>query len=510
MAAVHEARQEDPRTDASSRRRRSLRRRRPVPASAEPLADTPIRRWAVWALLGDIESAVVAGIIARIGRFGFDDAVLANDLVRVPYAVLAFGLAALWPIATALSGAYGYRVALFGVEELRRLLRAAVGLLAFVGVAHFMFQLELARGFVGIFIPLVVVLSALWRMLLRVRISRGNRRGLDRHRAVVVGPTEEIERVLLALETMPGSPIDLVAFAADDLGPADHTPTLLDGVHRLPDRGAIATLAADGVPFDLVLRAGRPAADEMWGLARTAHEHRAALAMAPDRNDHSNVAWSYLPLGSTPLLLVETPAMHPGHRVAKEVFDRVTATALTVVLAPVLAAIALTILVRDGRPIFFRQERVGRDGTTFRCWKFRTMVPDAEARLKDLEDRNVAGGPLFKVPDDPRVTKTGRFLRAHSLDELPQLCNVLAGDMSLVGPRPPLAVEVATYDERAARRLLVKPGMTGLWQVQGRSDLPWDEGVYLDLLYVDHWSPLLDLVIMARTLRTIIRPAGAY
>jgi lipopolysaccharide/colanic/teichoic acid biosynthesis glycosyltransferase len=138
------------------------------------------------------------------------------------------------------------------------------------------------------------------------------------------------------------------------------------------------------------------------------------------------------------------------------------------------------------------------------------MHRDADDRLADLLALNEADGPLFKIRDDPRITRIGSFLRNHSLDELPQFFNVILGSMSVVGPRPPLPNEAATYNEREARRLLVKPGITGLWQVEGRSDLPWDEAVYLDLLYVEHWSPLLDLAIIARTVRAVIRPAGAY
>jgi exopolysaccharide biosynthesis polyprenyl glycosylphosphotransferase len=248
----------------------------------------------------------------------------------------------------------------------------------------------------------------------------------------------------------------------------------------------------------------------MWSLARRSHELGVGLAIAPSRSDASNVAFSYVPLGSTPMMLVETPALKPAHRVAKAVFDRTGAAVALVVLSPLLALIALAVLVRDGRPVFFRQARVGRNGATIPVRKFRTMDRDAEARLGDLSERNEAAGPLFKMRDDPRVTRTGAFLRRYSLDELPQLVNVLTGTMSLVGPRPPLPSEVATYDERTARRLVVKPGLTGLWQIQGRSDLPWDEGVYLDVMYVDHWSPLLDLVILARTTRAVLRPRGAY
>jgi lipopolysaccharide/colanic/teichoic acid biosynthesis glycosyltransferase len=197
-------------------------------------------------------------------------------------------------------------------------------------------------------------------------------------------------------------------------------------------------------------------------------------------------------------------------RAIKAVFDRIMAVAMILVLTPVLLGIALLVLIREGRPIFYSQERIGRGGTPFRCFKFRTMQTDAEERLEELLALNEADGPLFKIREDPRVTRLGSFLRTHSLDELPQLFNVLTGSMSIVGPRPPLPTEAATYNEREARRLLVKPGLTGLWQVEGRSNLPWDEGVYLDLLYVEHWSPLLDLAIIARTARQVFRPAGAY
>jgi lipopolysaccharide/colanic/teichoic acid biosynthesis glycosyltransferase len=183
---------------------------------------------------------------------------------------------------------------------------------------------------------------------------------------------------------------------------------------------------------------------------------------------------------------------------------------MLVVLSPVLLALSALLLIRQGRPLLYSQERVGRHGTPFRCWKFRTMVEGAHDQLEALRHSNEAEVPLFKIRDDPRVTPVGRWVRKHSLDELPQLFNVLGGSMSIVGPRPPLPTEAASYNEREARRLLVKPGLTGLWQVEGRSDLPWDDGVYLDLLYVERWSPLLDLLIILRTIRAVVRPSGAY
>jgi len=176
--------------------------------------------------------------------------------------------------------------------------------------------------------------------------------------------------------------------------------------------------------------------------------------------------------------------------------------------------VVLALLVKFGPggqgPVIFKQERVGKDGRPFVLYKFRTMVVNAEARLQELRNLNDSDGELFKMRDDPRITPVGRWLRRLSLDELPQLMNVLKGDMSLVGPRPPLAREVAGYPEDMRRRLVVKPGLTGLWQVSGRSDLSWDESIRLDLTYVENWSLVMDLAILARTVSAVVRSSGAY
>ena len=211
-----------------------------------------------------------------------------------------------------------------------------------------------------------------------------------------------------------------------------------------------------------------------------------------------------------PLLHVAEPTFTGPQRVAKEVFDRVAAAAALIVLAPVFLVLALAVRIDTPGPVFFRQTRVGRNGRRFKMVKFRTMVVDADRLLADLEDRNEADGLLFKMRIDPRVTRTGRFLRRYSLDELPQILNVLRGEMSMVGPRPPLPAEVDRYEHHVTRRLLVKPGITGLWQVSGRSDLPWEESVRLDLYYVHHWSPTMDVTIMAKTFSAVVRAAGAY
>jgi len=216
------------------------------------------------------------------------------------------------------------------------------------------------------------------------------------------------------------------------------------------------------------------------------------------------------PIGGLPLIHVDPPRANDAVRWGKRFFDICGATALLVLASPLLLFAYLRIKFDDGGPAVFSQTRVGQDGHEFTCVKFRTMVPDAEALLPSLKAEIGHDGGLFKMEDDPRITKAGRFLRRYSIDELPQLVNVLRGEMSLVGPRPPLPCEVATYDERARRRLRVRPGLTGLWQVSGRSNLEWEEALRLDLYYVDNWSMLQDIWILIRTLRAVAEADGAY
>jgi exopolysaccharide biosynthesis polyprenyl glycosylphosphotransferase len=194
----------------------------------------------------------------------------------------------------------------------------------------------------------------------------------------------------------------------------------------------------------------------------------------------------------------------------KSGFDRALAFAALLLLAPLFVLVAVTIRLGDGGPALFRQTRVGKDGRPFTVYKFRTMVVDAEVRKAQLVVLNETGGVLFKMRKDPRITPVGELLRRFSLDELPQLINVIRGDMSLVGPRPPLPDEVAKYLDHVRRRLVVKPGITGLWQVNGRSDLSWDESVRLDLRYVENWSLMLDLQILWKTLSAVVGGSGAY
>jgi len=234
------------------------------------------------------------------------------------------------------------------------------------------------------------------------------------------------------------------------------------------------------------------------------------MIVVPALTDISAQRLTVRPVAGMPLVDVDRPQAMAAARWIKRFWDVVGASLLLLLAAPVMGLVAISIKLEDGGPILFRQTRVGLKGAVFDCLKFRSMAPDAEARLAALAAQNEGSGPLFKMTHDPRITRVGRFIRRFSLDELPQLWNALRGDMSLVGPRPALPTEVAQYDPDTRRRLDVRPGLTGLWQVSGRSNLSWEDTVRLDLYYVDNWSMVGDLMILARTARAVFGSSGAY
>jgi len=261
----------------------------------------------------------------------------------------------------------------------------------------------------------------------------------------------------------------------------------------------VAVTASRGVTSGVLKRLG-------WELEGAGVD----LVVAPALTDVAGPRIHVRPVSGLSLLYVEQPEFSGPQWAIKEVFDRLVAFCSLLVLLPVMAVIALAVKITSSGPVIFRQVRVGRDGRAFTVYKFRTMVVGAEQQLSELRERNESDGALFKLRDDPRVTRVGRVLRRFSLDELPQLINVLRGDMSLVGPRPPLPSEVERYGFDMHRRFLVKPGLTGLWQVSGRSDLSWDDSVRIDVRYVENWSLAFDFMILWKTFGAVVRGSGAY
>jgi exopolysaccharide biosynthesis polyprenyl glycosylphosphotransferase len=326
-------------------------------------------------------------------------------------------------------------------------------------------------------------------------------------RVVVVGHAPVVSDIVTMLrrETYHGLSVVAACLAdAAEAGTIAGVPAMvgLAGVAEVVESFDADTVAVLACPE----MAGERLRQLAWDLEKTGTD----LCVAPALLDVAGPRTTIRPTAGLPLLHVDHPEF-TGHKlVIKAVFDRVLALLALLVAAPLLAVIAVLISIADGGPILFRQTRVGKDGRGFALYKFRTMVPDAEARKASLMAGQPYHSPLFKLRDDPRTTRLGRWLRRWSLDELPQLLNVLAGDMSLVGPRPALPEEAAMYGDHVRRRLAVKPGMTGLWQVNGRSDLSWDESVRLDLRYVENWSLMLDLQILWKTWSAVVRGSGAY
>jgi exopolysaccharide biosynthesis polyprenyl glycosylphosphotransferase len=243
-----------------------------------------------------------------------------------------------------------------------------------------------------------------------------------------------------------------------------------------------------------------------WALEKT----RAELLLAPAVTEVVGPRVHIRPVCGLPLMHMERPELRGTRRLVKNLFDRTAALVGIVLLAPLLVGLALAVSLTSRGGMFFRQERVGRDGRTFSMLKFRSMVAGADRLVDDLAADSDGNGVLFKRKNDPRVTRIGRFMRRYSLDELPQLVNVLTGAMSLVGPRPPLPTEVERYGFDMHRRFLVKPGLTGLWQVSGRSDLSWDDSVRIDVRYVENWSLAFDFMILWKTVGAVLRGSGAY
>jgi exopolysaccharide biosynthesis polyprenyl glycosylphosphotransferase len=243
-----------------------------------------------------------------------------------------------------------------------------------------------------------------------------------------------------------------------------------------------------------------------WQLEGTAAE----LVLASRLANVAGPRIHFRPVEGLPLIHVEIPQFDGGKHLVKRGLDIVVSAVALVLLSPVFLVLAVLIRMDSPGGAFFSQIRVGRNLETFRMYKFRSMVADAPERLAELVDKNEGSGVLFKMRDDPRVTPIGRIIRKYSLDELPQIWNVLKGDMSLVGPRPPLPSEVQSYRGKINRRMYIKPGLTGMWQISGRSNLSSEDSTRLDLYYVENWSVVGDLIIMWRTVKVVLMPVGAY
>jgi exopolysaccharide biosynthesis polyprenyl glycosylphosphotransferase len=454
----------------------------------------------------DVVAVSVASIVAHLLRFGLSTGASLPG-ADIPYVLIAAVSVPTWLGVLALAGAYDRRVLGVGTEEYRRVLNGGVHFLAMVALLHFVFRLVFARGWVGVMIPVAVVLTLSIRYALRRWLYHQRARGRYIHRLLLVGSEPTVVDVGEHLSRSSWSGFRVVGVCLDgDLAELKIAGELVPVVGSTRDvKRAIVACGADSVAIT-----GESAPAELRELSDAVQAPGVELLVAPAITDVAGPRTVVRNVAGVPLLHVEEPTFAGPQRVLKEAMDRVGAALGLLVLSPFFLTLAVAIRLDTPGPIFFRQRRVGHGGRRFDIVKFRTMVEGAEALRPDLDPHNEADGVLFKLRADPRITRVGRLLRRWSIDELPQLWNVLRGEMSLVGPRPPLPAEVEQYEHHVSRRLLVKPGMTGLWQVSGRSDLHWDEAVRLDLFYVDHWSPIMDVAIICRTFAAVARGSGAY
>jgi exopolysaccharide biosynthesis polyprenyl glycosylphosphotransferase len=424
--------------------------------------------------------------------------------------IMSVGLIPLWLAALAATKSYDQRVFGSGPLEYHRVFDASWRLFSLVAIAAFLTSVPAVRLYVLVGLPVGLAGLLANRYLWRRWLHRNRVRREMTTAVLAIGLREQAERLIRELNGRPTSGYRVVGVciptgtvrAGEEI---DGVPVLGDlrnpgAVAASVGADCVAVSGSDAITADVVRRLG-------WELEPVGVD----LMLTAELADVAGPRITVTPAAGVSLLHVDAPRFSGPRFVAKAVMDWVGAALLTLLLSPVLLAVAVAVKVTSRGPVLFGQDRVGRGGQTFRMLKFRSMVVDAEQRLAHVAANGHDGaGLLFKQRHDPRVTRVGRVLRRYSLDELPQLFNVLLGQMSLVGPRPPLPSEARRYEARMQRRLLVKPGLTGLWQVGGRSDLPWEECVRLDVYYAENWTAFGDLMILARTAKAVLGGAGAY
>jgi exopolysaccharide biosynthesis polyprenyl glycosylphosphotransferase len=481
---------------------------RPDSAAAVPAN----KRFAAWSrrylmLVGGAD-ALIGGVAAAIPA-SISDTLSGQGAVPLLFLV---GLI-VWPAAIAVCRGYRRNRIGIGLDEPGAVIRAGMvvvvaGALPAGIMAADPLTLYASLKLVATGTPFAVLLSLMVRFFARRILRLIQRHGRSLRNVLVVGCFGAAQQLSERIQREPDAGMKVIGFCL----PSSQLPRpvvagipVLGSLHQVPEvvraRGcdAVAVTSDDATRYNYLRQLA-------WSLEGADVE----LLVDPGLVEVAGPRMHIRPLMGFPLLHVEEPHFTGWRRVVKRVNDLVLGTVGLLIFSPLMLGIAAVIKLQDGGPVIFRQARIGRDGKPFTMLKFRSMVEDAEDRKLELMENNEGNGGLFKLSDDPRVTRFGQFLRDFSLDELPQLFNVLAGSMSLVGPRPHLASELALMPSEASRRSLVTPGLTGLWQVSGRSNLEGDDAVRLDLRYVENWSLTLDLQILWKTISAVLARRGAH
>lgn len=466
-----------------------------------------LRALPITALTIDIALMVGIGLVAIVGRRELDIFTSSGD-VESSVTVAGPMIIAGWIATIALTG--GYKRDLFGAgtDEYRRVFNASVIAAGLSGVGCYLAKYDLSRGFFLLAFGLGIPSLLLGRLLLRRAVQEARKHGSLRQRVLIAGSRSHVDEIAAVLRRESWLGYQVIGALTPEYDVSEETSS---GVPVIGNTADVSDLVK-ATNADVIFFAGGSVGASsqlrrtLWELER----HHVQVVVAPSVTDISSERIAIRPVGGLPLIHIDPPTWSDASRWGKRVFDLLGSSLLIIAFAPLLVFAALQIKFHDRGPVFFRQTRIGKDREEFGCFKFRTMVVDAESMVTALREQQGQSALLFKMKDDPRITRPGKWLRRLSVDELPQLFNVWLGDMSLVGPRPQVAAEVAMYDDSMSRRLHVRPGMTGLWQVSGRNDLTADEAIRLDLYYVDNWSMLQDISILSRTLGAVLASRGAY
>ncbi|MFD1720851.1 sugar transferase [Amnibacterium endophyticum] len=441
-----------------------------------------------------------------IGLDASQNVASAGRAAAVPYWAATLVLLAVWLLALKLADSRSSRIIGSGFAEYTRIADASFRLFGLVGIVALLCQFLPARGYIVTAFPVGVVLLVASRWAWRQWLRRQRGRGRYLVRVLLVGAAASVDHVYdeFRRRSYLGFEIVGACMPPDASGTGLPLPRLgsfeeVAAIARRERVHAVALAGSAELPPEAVRRIG-------WQLESTGVD----LMVAPAITEVAGTRIHTRPVGGMPLMYVDSPAYEGGKKATKAAIDFGVACVAILLSAPIMIATAIGVRLTSPGPVVFRQQRIGLNGKAFNVFKFRSMRVGADAELATLlKDQGTDDKPLFKVENDPRITRFGAFIRKYSLDELPQFFNVLRGEMSIVGPRPQRAEEVALYDNAAGRRLLVKPGITGLWQVSGRSDLSWEDTVRLDLYYAENWSLLDDFVILLWTVKTVLQSQGA-
>jgi exopolysaccharide biosynthesis polyprenyl glycosylphosphotransferase len=448
--------------------------------------------------------------LAQAVRFGWDSSVPVAGPAAPPYWVVSTAIAVLWLANLALARSREARILGHGPQEFQRVVAASWYTFSIIAIVGFLTQWRISRGYLLFALPVGTVFLLVYRFAWRAWIHAQRDAGELQAQVLVVGPLRTSEQMIRRLRGARRAGYNVVGVCL----PPTSRGQLAEDLATVPVLGVIddAVAVARRSSAEYILISGN---DDMslsesrrlgWALEGTG----IGLIVVPAMVDIAGPRVMLSPVEGLPLLHVDPPTFDGRKYFLKAIVDRSFAALALLILGIPMLLVGLLVRLSSPGPVLFRQVRLGLDLVPFNMLKFRSMYQDAEAKLTALREGSDGNEVLFKMKDDPRVTPLGRFLRRFSVDELPQLLNVLKGDMSIVGPRPPLPSEAELWDDRVARRQLVKPGITGLWQVSGRSDLSWDESVRLDLYYTENWSPGGDLLIILRTVAAVFSKRGAY